>query len=329
MSQSRVSREVGISQAALSKFEKGVLEPSEETLCQLAEYFHFPPEWFRGDDGDIPSGLVFHRKRAALTATIRTRLEAEAKLRLIDVAKMLKPEERISNVVKHENRSPADAARALRKHWGLATGKPVDNLVSLLERNSILVLPFDFGTDKIDGFFLSLGFDFFCIALNDSSVFTPDRRRFTLAHELGHAILHRESFPDPEVEKEADEFAAELLAPAASIRKDFSIPITLKSLAQLKSKWKISMAAVLYRARTLDVIDDKTWRRLCIYLSTLGYRKREPLCGLSPERPELLTQIIEDTKKRIGTTPIWQYLQLEEDVFHQRYGGITAQEEMT
>jgi Zn-dependent peptidase ImmA (M78 family) len=55
----------------------------------------------------------------------------------------------------------------------------------------------------------------------------PNRRRFTIAHELGHFILHRRN-PDylaspgatglPLVEAEAHAFAAALLMPAALLR---------------------------------------------------------------------------------------------------------------
>ena len=173
--------------------------------------------------------------------------------------------------------------------------EPIGNLVQLLEKNGVLVLPFDFGTDKIDGFFLSLSENFVCIALNDSTGFAPDRRRFTLAHELGHALLHRASFPNKDLEREADAFAAEFLAPAAAIREDLVLPISLKLLFELKSKWMISMAAILYRAKTLDVIDENEYRQCCIAFSSLGYRKKEPLCGLELERPTLLVKMIEET----------------------------------
>jgi hypothetical protein len=57
----------------------------------------------------------------------------------------------------------------------------------------------------------------------------PERRRFTVAHEIGHWVCHREAGPrvcdltsaraarDP-LEREANTFAAELLMPAAEVR---------------------------------------------------------------------------------------------------------------
>lgn len=51
-----------------------------------------------------------------------------------------------------------------------------------------------------------------------------DRKRFTLAHELGHIVMHlrSEDFdkPEEEKEKEANLFAAEFLLPKIPCRED-------------------------------------------------------------------------------------------------------------
>lgn len=57
-----------------------------------------------------------------------------------------------------------------------------------------------------------------CIFLNRSQ--PADRLRFSLAHELGHLIMHR--VPTLQMEEEANAFAAAFLAPAKDIRPYFS-----------------------------------------------------------------------------------------------------------
>ena len=79
------------------------------------------------------------------------------------------------------------------------------------------------------------------------------------------------------------------------------------------------MAAALYRAKSVGFINEKTYRRLCINLSSLGFRKKEPLCGLTSERPSLLTRIVEECGNNLGNTSVQDYLNLEEQVFRQRY----------
>lgn len=48
---------------------------------------------------------------------------------------------------------------------------------------------------------------------------TNDRKRWTLAHELGHLVLHS-NYIDPELESQADAFAAEFLMPRHIIEPD-------------------------------------------------------------------------------------------------------------
>ncbi len=88
------------------------------------------------------------------------------------------------------------------------------------------------------------------------------RKRFTIAHEIGHLILNtscNESFlsfdfvKDP-IETEANQFAAELLIPLASIKKDLKTPGTkVPDLAwkyivsQEAMGWKISSCSLLGR----------------------------------------------------------------------------------
>jgi hypothetical protein len=48
------------------------------------------------------------------------------------------------------------------------------------------------------------------------------RQRFTIAHELGHFVMHSEHGADEHSEREADVFAAVLLMPPEILRKEFS-----------------------------------------------------------------------------------------------------------
>ena len=79
------------------------------------------------------------------------------------------------------------------------------------------------------------------------------RPQFTLAHELGHLLLHSqrpasmargkvEAFRDPEWQ--ADGFAGAFLAPAAAARR-------CRSLQELSVRFGISDQAALVRARIL------------------------------------------------------------------------------
>ena len=326
ISQTEFARRLRITQAALSKLESGNLVPSDDLLKDISEEFGYCVEYFQKESQILPCGLVFHRKRASLPAKIRSRLEAEAKLRALDVLKIREYADFSSNLIRRDGQTPEECARRLRKLWKVGANCPIDNLVELCEKNGVLILSFDFGTDKIDGFFLSLSdSNVTFIFINDSEVFSPDRRRFSLAHELGHAVLHCDEFPSLEAEEEANNFASEFLAPKAGIAPEIRIicrgrkSISLKDLFALKRKWKISMAAILYRAKSLGLIDEKAYRRLCVYMSAQGYRKQEPPAGLAIERPKGLTRLFAECSQQAGAS-VRELLALPDDTFERRYG---------
>ena len=104
--------------------------------------------------------------------------------------------------------------------------------------------------------------------------------RWTLAHEIGHIVMH--SFPTGDnLEEEANTFASEFLMPAAEIAGDLS-NMTLPKAAALKSQWKTSMQSNIYRGHQLGKINDKQYESLFRKMSYKGYRTCEP--GPIPRR---------------------------------------------
>lgn len=89
-----------------------------------------------------------------------------------------------------------------------------------------------------------------------------NRKRFTIAHEIAHFMLHSSQQPsfhdrtfarratDPStMEREADRFAAELLMPAPMVRKKISSGVT--SLSSLAEHFRVSALAMKYRVQNL------------------------------------------------------------------------------
>ena len=94
---------------------------------------------------------------------------------------------------------------------------PIANMAGLIEENGGIIIPCDFERDLIDA--MSQRIDgmpvLFFVNMNSPA----DRVRHTLAHELGHMVLHTINLKDDEeMEDEADHFAGAFLLPADEIK---------------------------------------------------------------------------------------------------------------
>ncbi|WP_370945337.1 ImmA/IrrE family metallo-endopeptidase [Amycolatopsis sp. cg5] len=278
-----------ISQAYISRAEAGRLAVSGERLKVHARTLEYPVELLcvTAQEFGAGAGLVHHRKKQAASAGDLKRIHAVLNLTRIQLHALLRDVPRpagkgIPKIAVDALTTPADAARRLRAEW-TSSGGPLDSVVELAEETGALVayrklvapVPLDSGTESVpvDAVSCSPSGEDPLVLLN---VGTPaERQRFTLAHELGHMVMHE--VPHPEQEKQANSFAAELLMPARDIRAELARgQVTMSRLLALKARWKVSMWALLRRAHTLGILSDWQYRGLAVEMSSLGYRTSEP-----------------------------------------------------
>ncbi|MFB7844002.1 ImmA/IrrE family metallo-endopeptidase [Microbacterium sp. NPDC056052] len=168
--------------------------------------------------------------------------------------------------------TPQEVAHEVRRELGLGTA-PITDLVGILEDAGALVLRWPLESIQVDAIASWQDGEVPVILVGEHV--PPDRQRFTMAHELGHAVMH-DTEASAEQEKEADAFAAEFLAPAAAIRREWPNPVTLDALITLKRRWGISLAALVRRGLDADLLDEAAYRNWNIQLSTTGMHRREP-----------------------------------------------------
>lgn len=122
----------------------------------------------------------------------------------------------------------------------------------------------------------------------------------TIAHELGHLILHfgNKVGPERDLESEAFGFAIELLVPENSIRPFFN-KINMEKLADLKSYWYVSMAALLKYSNALGMVTSNQYRYLWMQMGSLGYRISEPVT-IPKESPGLIKEMIDAFLSELG-----------------------------
>ncbi len=163
---------------------------------------------------------------------------------------------------------------------------PVRALTAWMESAGCLIVAEPLGT-RIDGMSQWSG-EHPVVLL--SATAPVHRRRLTLAHELGHLVLHTDAVSD-DVEREANAFAAEFLMPAEVIKPQLR-NLTLGKLIDPKREWGTSMQALIERARSLQLLSNDERSQLYKQMSARGWRTREPASDeLVPEIPRLASVI--------------------------------------
>jgi Zn-dependent peptidase ImmA (M78 family)/DNA-binding XRE family transcriptional regulator len=296
LTQRELAEKLDMSPAQLSRIEVGLRTIQKEQLTKLSSVLSYPASLFVQQQPMYGLGIseFYHRKHKDISDRLLNQIYARIHLRLREIEKLMN-EVDIGKVdikpiqIDDFNGDAAEVARLMRVGWHLPHG-PISNLIEVIEDARGMVIPFDFGTNRIDAIshWNSNGMPpvFF---VNTYSVM--DRLRFTIAHELGHVIMHQSI--DPDMEHQADEFASEFLMPARDI-KPYLIDISLAKLADLKRYWKVSMAALLKRATDLEMITPRKARSLWVELGKAGYRRREPPeLDLPRESPTLLQETMQ------------------------------------
>lgn len=269
----------GLSQSNLSKFEKGISTLSDDLVLKIITFLDFPQNFFKQKIYNITEN-AHYRKRSAINK--KTRIDIEYSTRLVGyiIDQMTDsiewPEFTLTTINIEEGYSPEYIAKYTRKELKFRPDEPVKNIFSSFEHNGIIIVEID-ATEKFDGisFWTDKGNPTIIINKN----FSNDRKRFTLAHELGHLIMH--NFPIPEdslrdKENEANRFGSEFLMPEEYIKKSLN-NLRLSHLAELKRFWLTSMASIIRRAKDLGCIDKEKYLYFQIELSRNGKRKSEDI----------------------------------------------------
>jgi Zn-dependent peptidase ImmA (M78 family) len=237
----------------------------------------FTARFFGREPLEVPLGSLLFRGRTRITAA-----ERRAAHRLGEIAfevavnlrqQLVRPEVRIPRMADVRLLDPARAASVTRSALGLDPTKPVVDLIRVLERAGVLVLSLPAEGGRHDAFSFWAGPDLDVPVIGVFRGVPPDRLRFSVAHELGHLVLHRA--PTPNVEREAHAFASHFLLPDEAIH-EFPRPLTLTDLARLKPRWRVAMQALVLAARRADAINEREKRLLLQQISRRGWRKAEP-----------------------------------------------------
>ena len=293
-----------ISKQSISLYENGKNAPDFTKVRTLSQILGFPMEYFFQED-HIKTYTETTYFRSQATATKKGRAAQSVKLEFvaqmyevlwnyIDFPVYNDPKvefEGYDDPLDCETQEAIDemeaAAQKVGECWGLSD-KPIKDLQYVLEQNGILVTGFPTDADKIDAFSQRTivdNADVFLIAVALGKQFSECRIRFDMAHELGHIVMHPwsediESLSKDEFkarERQANMFASAFLLPRESFLRDvLQYPTDLNYYRHLKKKWKVSIQAMIVRAKQLDAISPSQYQYMFRQLSKNGWRISEP-----------------------------------------------------
>lgn len=311
MTISDVAERAGVSKQAVSQFETNKSEPKLETMMSLAAILGFPRDFFYNiDQNKVVMGDTYFRSLAATTNKERLAQIERVKI-LVNIINVIEkyiefPELQLCDTKDLKKIDVEELAARLRTSWGLKQ-QPIFNIVDEMERHGILVSSVFTNSCKIDAYSqiqLIDGKEVAIVVLG-SDKDSAFRRNFSAAHELGHLLL--DDFYDvndmskleyKEMEDTMNRFAGALLIPIEVYTKDLmtTSKTDLNLYIQLKRKYHVSAAALIVRARQLELITQNQYQYLMKQLSQKGYRTCEPF---DKETPLMKPRYIHEAMKMI------------------------------
>jgi Zn-dependent peptidase ImmA (M78 family) len=309
LSQRDVATILKVQQGTVSKWESGLMQPNEQAIEMLSQEMALTEEFFFQTEHRVfgfNSSVFFHRKQQSFPEKALKKLHARMNIVRFRLSRLLRSIE-ISSTAKFQRIDPAEylgrpdtVAAIVRSAWMLPPG-PVRGVITAIEEAGGVVMNFDFGTRQIDAISEWIPPYPPIFLVNSNSEISTDRLRLTLAHEIGHVVMHR--FPHPKIEDEANVFACEFLMPRKEI-KPALYRLTIPKLMDLKSIWKVSMAALIMHACRIGTISESRRRYLLIQLHHQGYRMKEPLEEEMPvERPSVFDNLVKLHLNDLGYSP--------------------------
>lgn len=262
---------IGVSGTAITRYEAGEDKPQRERLSAIAQHLGFPESFFLRCAWSENFEPVFWRSRAAESKLAREMTEQRMKW-MCEIFHFLEQEVNFPHVNLPDVSVPDDfkliapdiierISDQVRDAWKLGR-RPIPDVLLALENAGVPVVNLEITSEKQDGFcFRSTILARPFVGINVYQI-SCARARYDAAHELGHLILHRNVTSRQErdpaskklIEQQAHRFAGAFLFPQKAFLSEVGFP-SLDYFCDLKKRWGMSIAAMVYRACDLGLID--------------------------------------------------------------------------
>jgi Zn-dependent peptidase ImmA (M78 family)/DNA-binding XRE family transcriptional regulator len=300
---------VGVTPGAITQYESDIARPRGETLARIALALSLPVSFFEGGRPQcVFTEDSFHFRRLRTSRKVdRARVLAQTSL----VAELVEYLGELVDLPRAQIEAMGDGspletdlieriAADARERWHLGVG-PISNVVTLLETQGCIVSRLRTSVESVDAFSGWFGPRPYVVLSSDKN--DTARSRFDAAHELGHLLIH----PDPDPanathEREAHRFASAFLLPAAQIVQELPRGLDWRSYIDLKFRWRVSLQALLRRARDVSVLSPEVYKRAVAQISQRGWRRLEPGDIGAPEEPTVVPSAIRVVEREYGVS---------------------------
>jgi Zn-dependent peptidase ImmA (M78 family) len=297
---------VRISHTALANYEKAIggSSPPVRIIALIGEICERPLEWFLQESRPL-TGIRYRYTSSRVLVKERHQFEAQAQhwLEAYDSLERRLRQRLIATkkIADFRIKEPIALAQKIRSSLDMKKREPIFSVVGILESFGIRVIelatPF-----RIDGLTARFG-DEIAVVLNPSTA--NDRCRLNAAHELYHGLsgdCDESNTATRDMENRAFEFACNLLIPQSELEQAFD-GLSAVRLVQAKEHFGISMAAMIYRAEKLGIINERLAKKLWIQFAKRGWRAKEP-GSVRPDRAIRFETILDKaiTARRITWT---------------------------
>lgn len=263
LTQAELASQVGgIDRTAVAKIEAGRRKVSASELARLAAALDRPIDWFVSES---PPAVVSRRNDPA--AGGHSQLLDRTVERLARDVEFLEREGILPPVEERRLTMPGSVEEAERaagqaRRWMTAASGPLHDLQRHCEAVGLLAFSVDLGPEGRDGAYVAV--DRWGVAVINGHM-DPGRRRFNLAHELGHHLFSDAYAPEvtisPGVERERliNAFAIHLLMPRPDVEETWrSVEDERLAAVAVGVRFRASWSAVTSQLKNLGLIDEAT-----------------------------------------------------------------------
>ncbi|SHG40364.1 helix-turn-helix domain-containing protein [Bradyrhizobium erythrophlei] len=287
---SALARLLSVSASTVTRWEDGSSAPDSDALSALAgalqvrrEFFLRPvfdstrPVFYRSLASTLVRDIDYQHAQMHWLQEISAALQHYVDFPSADIPDVLDG----ASYKQLRDEDIEKIALDLRRHWKIGEG-PCTDVVALLERVGVVVGAIEMGTSKLDGLCSWSASECRPHILLATDKMSFPRRQMDAAHELAHAVLHKDVTEDElkknlkPIETQAFRLASAFLLPSTTYPHEVRRP-SLAALLSLKERWRVSVKAQIKRLSDLDIIPETHATDLYKLYSAKGWNREEPL----------------------------------------------------